>query len=131
MIQEAYVSYEVAKLLNEKGFDELCNLAYDEESLILKDLKESYNNTEHIEYKQKFPNDGTWVSCPTQSLAMRWLREVHNIFISPRIQNDGTYICYLYDTKGNGIQGYDKNLVQVSYEQACEAALKYCLENLI
>ena len=128
MIQEQYVSFETAKLLKEKGFNWQCPAYYSEYFDNWKTLRfwkcgkpKTYDTVRNSGY----------LLVPTQSMAVRWLREVHNIFISPRIQNDGTYICYLYDTKGNGIQGYDKNLVQVSYEQACEATIKYCLENLI
>ena len=35
MITEDYVSYEVAKLLKEKGFDEPCECAYSEEGQYL------------------------------------------------------------------------------------------------
>ena len=133
MIEEYYVSFELAKMLKEKGFDEYCSHFY------------RVDGEHEYCYKAKLPrltnndirNHDDWVNrvfvctCPTLQMAMKWLREVHNIFISPRIQNDGTYICYLYDTNGNAMQGYDKTLVQATYEKACEAAIKYCLENLI
>lgn len=59
MITESYVSFETAKLLKEAGFDVPCEHWYDEEGL------------RDCDYKA--------FQCPTQSLAARWLREVHKI----------------------------------------------------
>ena len=96
-IGEDYVSFETAKLLKEKGFDQSCATYY------LKD-------------KQVY-------AAPTQAMAMKWLREVHDIKIMICPCADGTYG---YKTL-NGFWHVNFD----SYEDAVEAAIKYCLENLI
>ena len=66
-------------------------------------------------------------------MAMKWLREVHDIFIKLEfdVDEDIQWHPSLVLIKGNkhihtnGLQWYN------TYEQACEAAIKYCLENLI
>ncbi len=122
MITEDYVSFETAKLLKEKGFDEPTTKSYYTEDfenpmIFSHDLLSCIQTDEFL--------------CPTLQMAMKWLREVHNIHITMAIENNGNYIGYLYRTTGANIQGWDKRLSKTSYEEACEAAIKYCLEKLI
>ena len=121
MIKEAYCSFEVAKLLKEKEFDEECYTFYEYDS------KEFYRE-ERISCCNSRSDD---YAAPTQQMAMRWLREVHNIHIVLMIENNGNYIGYLYDTKGNNIQGWDRRLSKTSYEEAIDAVIQYILENLM
>ena len=76
MIQEAYVSFETAKLLKEKGFDEECWYWYEEDGYFnaSNDDYGFQSNSDHIS------NDFI-CSAPTLQMALRWLREVHHIFI--------------------------------------------------
>jgi len=113
MIIEDYCSYEVAKLLKEKGFDEPCT---ELNKLCLRD-------------------DEKPVLKVTHQKAMKWLREVHGIFIA--INNDDldfNWQCYDLINRGSTL---DPNILSESYagyktyEKAVEAALKYCLKNLI
>jgi hypothetical protein len=120
-ITEDYVSFETAKLLKEKRFDESCWSWYHNGNHTITGTSR-YCNSELEKYD---------FSKATLAHVMKWLREVHNIHIVPMIENNGKYICYLYDTKGNNMQGWDRRLSKASCEQACEAAIKYCLENLI
>lgn len=116
MIIEDYVSYETAKLLKEKGFDWECKT--------MKFFPEP-------DYDQESP-DGVYA--PTIQMAMKWLREVHNIFIdiafrfSRNADNDINFSYYA--EKYENYYGYGDGEFN-SYEEACEAAIKYCLENLI
>ena len=66
-ITEDYCSFETAKLLKEKGFNEPCRQAYFNGSL--------------VDYTMYGFCDGELIDCPSQSLALKWLREVHNIII--------------------------------------------------
>jgi hypothetical protein len=96
-ITEDYVSFEIAKLLKEKGFDEKVISFYP-------------------------PGD---IQRPTLQMAMKWLREVHNInlniiFIKRFDKGYWNKGCWTFN-----------NIEYKSYEQACETAIKYCLENLI
>ena len=68
---------------------------------------------------------------------MKWLREVHNIAISvyvfnrdlPIKENGIRYTCDIATTKMSSKEGHLR--LTGTYEEACEAAIKYCLENLI
>ena len=126
MITEDYCSFEIAKLLKKKGFDTFKFYGWDEE---LFDKEHPRN------FSLGFDSKEHWISCPTQSMAMKWLREVHGIFIA--INNDDldfNWQCYDLINRGSTL---DPKILSESYagyktyERAVEAALKYCLENLI
>ena len=120
MIKEAYVSSEVAVLLKEKGFDEPCEMFYNEH------FKSPYRGT-----LTKNSHTSSY-TVPTQQMAMAWLREVHNIDIEVQTH----YLNYL---KPNDTRYYSGKILKGSedvihtiyakdtYEQACEAAINYCL----
>lgn len=142
MITEDYVSYEVAKLLKEKGFNEPCRSYYtDYEDYI--DF--SYCNDELTDLQM-----GVWETLrPTQQMAMKWLREVYKIHISVDVSpiygkvkdEKGRNTCRLlywhYMACGEWMNDkYNPNqkafvVSGKSNEEAVEAALKYSLENLI
>ena len=128
MIIEDYCSYEVAKLLKEKGFDERCRSWYSY-------YGDSYDS--HEEGCKMCNSDcikNTFMA-PTQAMAMKWLREVHGLFVS--IGNDDLdYNWQIFDINDR-TKDLDPTCLTESYagyrkyEQACEAAIKYCLEHLI
>lgn len=125
MIQEAYVSYEIAELLNKKGFDVPCNSWYmscGDGSVKKFMLAEPVNHNQY----DGFP----WtVSRPTLQMACAWLREVHNVFII--VEPFSNTICYFSLWQGDI---YHKNPLKkhfFSYEETVETALKYVLKNLI
>lgn len=125
MITEDYCSYEVAKLLKEKGFDESSYTCYVEKEISHYDY--SSTNYELI--------DGV-ISCPTLQMAMKWLIEEKNIFIVIE-PHDYDYInekskSFSYSLWiGDNYYEYIESKDYPSYEEAIEAALKYCLQNLI
>ena len=117
MIEETYVSFETAKLLKEKGFGE-CSTSYISED-------GDIFPTPLVKRKEHYP-------APTQQMAMRWLREVHNLHVdvdpsegnwNPTILELENWSSVVEDETGLSI--YD------SYEEAVEAALKYCLEHYL
>lgn len=117
MIQEDYCSRELAKLLKEKGFDEPCQYFYRFDS------DEIYRGTvfTNTQIGEKFYN------APTIQVAMKWLREVHDIDISIiplRFHKE-----YLPRIESNTIS-HDAIPCR-KHEEACEAAIKYCLINLV
>ena len=116
MITEDYVSFETAKLLKEKEFHEDCKCQYGRGGSI---SWTSCNN-----------GNVTTFARPTLQMTMKWLREVHGLIISIEFQ----IICPTWkwriyikssNDKHTDFQHYNK------YEEAVEAAIKYCLENLI
>lgn len=125
MITEDYVSFEIAKLLKEKGFDESCRAVYEEEVLRINTLCD-YHNSELSSY----------ICAPTHQMAMKWLRELHNIFIviEPHKydyinEKNASYVTSLWQG-----DNYYENITSKdypTYEEAIEASLKYSLENLI
>lgn len=120
MIKEDYVSFETAKLLKEKGFDGEClAIYYPDGRLETFDLAFNYNIPGGI--------SGV-ISAPTLQMAMKWLREVHNI----AIETEWEHIWYVYIksmTSKPSEEDYYK-CESSKYEEACEMAIKYCLENM-
>lgn len=124
MIKEDYVSFETAKLLKEKGFDCETDMYYSPEG----ELKCWIPNG----LKSWLDNKGKetwWWKCvsPTLQMAMKWLRKEHNIDIS--IIPLRSHKEYLPRIESNTIS-HDAVPCK-EYEEAAEAAIKYCLENLI
>lgn len=136
MIKEDYVSFEVAKLLKEKGFNEECEYFYDEyndnECVICSNGVSAYNNDEH----------STYYSRPTLQITMKWLRIEHNIHIEPHIvktKHSYGYMPNYIDLKELkqhfpfdefDFSNADKYAC-ITYDKACETTIKYCLENII
>jgi len=140
MITEDYVSFETAKLLKEKGFDESISMVYMSYGHLRK--LNRYDSIRNSNYNDITKNYFEYTA-PTLQMAMKWLREDKKILISIFCHIDkGYWFCiqhfidspYKFATSESihrkeeilgKIQYYD------TYEQACEAAIKYCLKNLI
>ena len=120
-ITEDFCSYEVAKLLKEKGFNEPIRCWYDN----TKDFHESgvkMRNSDCI---------NPTIMCPTHQMAMKWLREVHKVNIEIHYNRFGENYKYLIIYKPVVLDDIHSLGVYFHYEEAVEAALKYSLENLI
>ena len=123
MIAEDYCSYEVANLLKEKGFEGICDYAYSN--------KGNYFEIDRSNF------DEVYCLRPTLQMAMKWLREKYNIYISiqPDFPSDKDYkMCWCWSANilhENCISMKGYRCYIESYEEAVEAALKYTLENLI
>jgi hypothetical protein len=133
MITEDYVSFEIAKLLKEKGFDEPCESAYTPEgqyclSCYLGPVHRKIRNSEAPEYSYG-------PTAPTLQITMKWLRKVHHlfIFISTWKKLDNEEDKYYYEIRDLNNSDYETLFSSEvgSYEQTCESAIKYCLKNLI
>jgi len=127
MITEDYVSFETAKLLKEKGFNEECNSAY---CFVRRD---SEDKGEWDVYYNPMLFSDVSIMRPSLQMAMKWLREVHKLYCDIRV-GDGDFVIDIISLK-DGEFGCEvvepESCVYLTYEQACEAAIKYCLENLI
>lgn len=128
-MNEAYVSYEVAKLLKEGGFDWAVLTCYQNSEFRYVPLG-NWN---------KF-SASTLCSAPTQQMACRWLRKEHKIHITteplemfkqerivyePVIYLLNDFDDFLLEYKTIHLKECDTN------EDAVEAALEYTLKNLI
>ena len=113
-ITEDYVSFETAKLLEEKGFDWDCK------------SKKFYPEPD---YDHESPNG---VYAPTLQTARKWLIENYNIHIEVRYFPMPDIYRYVIIHSPATFENIDSHPQYFnSYEEACEAAIKYCLENLI
>ena len=127
MITEDYVSLEVAKLLKEKGFDADITTYRDDfiqHGNIVIPLQECLS-------KDK-------IKTPTLQMAMKWLREVKDIYIDVTSRfsfNADKDVCFSYSIK-QLVDKYKSNSIAnedgewLTYEETCETAIKYCLEKL-
>jgi hypothetical protein len=131
MTQEDYVSFEIAKLLKEKRFNEACYKRYapTHNGYILTD------DAGHSNFGLSYDN----YSAPTIQMAMKWLREIHHYYIQVMLDSwaSGGHLGYYVviqktdsDFEMMLHDAVDEVFYQ-TYEEACEAAIKYCLENLI
>lgn len=121
MIEEDYVSYEVAKLLKDKGFDLECLSWYS-----------TKGNLYHYADSFEMDLDGITELCsaPTLQMAMKWLREKHNVCIIPSLYDGkGGFYCFVYTNNYRSVKVLNRRCN--TYESACENAIKYCLETLI
>lgn len=125
MIEEAYVSFETARLLKEKGFDINTDTSYVVDNTNRPAVKVG-------DFLHNMPrNEKHLIAAPTQALAMRWLREVHNLHIDIDVSEGDWNPCVIELEDWSVVSEYDTEKTQDTYENAVEYALKYCLTNLI
>ena len=137
MITEDYVSFEIAKLLKEKGFESECHsyyypchypdgsIKYEKDMGAQRGTKTWYN----VYSLKTLPKDH--YLAPTLQMAMKWLREVHHIYITTyyrAVLRVWQITINWFDKMGGGARTLGK---YDNYEEACEAAIKYCLEKII
>lgn len=135
-VEEAYVSFEVAKLLKEKGFkidtsNDYWKIGEDGTRYFMSSIG-AY--TSDINNKFAFYRPADTYPCPTQQMAMRWLREVHTMGITigaANTYNEGVGYYWHITDNHPGVKWLSDTTYCKTYEEAAEAAIKYCLENLI
>lgn len=131
MITEDYVYFEIAKLLKEKGFEGNINAYYhiwDNGSRVCSVQEFSHSEAPHL-----------YIPAPTLQMAMKWLREVYHLHISIEMGLDADNCNYFYYLPtickfSNRFGEYSTPFGEEefnTYEEATEAAIKYCLENLV
>ena len=158
MVNEDYVSFEIAKLLKEKGFKHWCYKSYGD-AVYHKGVPISFAEEyelksagleDEIEYVEggdiydfgcdNRKKDAKIWAAPTLQMAMKWLREIHCVHIDILMEGNGTCVEYrayarpfktIYPNRS--FDSVDSFLIgnYKTYEDACEASLKYCLLNLI
>ena len=119
---EYFVSFEVAKLLKQAGFDWGTYNAYNNDS-IFADKNRSLIIWNHF---------SNYYSAPTTEVAQRWLREIKNfdIYVCP---TNGLYFVHIrkylepVETKCEYSE-YPNQFVYHTYEEALEAGIKKVLE---
>lgn len=124
MITEDYVSFEVAKLLKEKEFDECCRAFITPNVSFALEEDRVFN---HLLSDNEY-------AAPTHQMTLKWLREIHHIHANPIEQGNYDDHSENYSwivSKDGVIYRYQSVSEKLSYKEAVEAALKYCLTNLI
>lgn len=128
MIEEAYCSFEVAKLLKEKGFDITTEYVY----LGDNKGKVATSFTSHFVKKRS-----DILPCPTHQLACAWLREKgYSVEIHATASGWNWEVCKVNGTSiafGGTIPFIGENDGDIwnDYDKCMESALLYCLTNLI
>ena len=137
MVKEQYVSYKVAKLLHEKGFEINPELDYwkigpDGTMYFICSIgaytSDCDNKTAYYRPKDSYP-------CPTQQMAMRWLREEKNIHINVYtfnrelpISGNTSYTVDVATEKDSPMRGHLRGVWE-TYEKAAEAGIRFALEH--
>lgn len=137
-ITEDYCSFEISKLLKEKGFDGRMHTFYTDDG---------------TEIESSYVVSGNFITIyrPTHQMALKWLREVHKIIVEINMEDyitevDGkltitySYTIWHFNRHLNDIGETDIRYTDEaiwdkdshnSYEEAVEASLLYVLKNLI
>jgi len=130
MIQEQIISFVVAKLAKEKGFDCECENYYDVPRYTI------YNNDTKEFLHRKYNNckgyDSYYTTnqykAPTQSLLQKYLREVHKIDIAIIYFDKG----FLYSVKDRFTKANSYKVEYIdTYEEALEIGLQEALSRII
>lgn len=131
-MEEDFVNFEIAKLLKERGFNEICLRTYYDDG----EMSRIYDEDEGVYNENLLPSI---IAAPTHQMAMKWLREEYGIIIT--IDFDEYEL-----TSDNKKVGYGWNIQKIenpteyfkistmaydTYEEAIEASIKFCLKNLI
>ena len=121
MIEEEFVTFETAKMLKKARFREKTKTHYSNsgevwETAMLADYNDDLNCNA--------------CSLPTQALAARWLRDVHNIFIMLTPMIDG-WMFDLFDLKKHQYILCNADALAGQYEAAYEVALREALQLII
>ena len=134
MITEDYVSFDVAKLLKEKGFDVYGDGSFDSET----EIHREYSPSGKIKSLCGSKPHKSGYPAPTLQMVMKWLREVHKLSVEVNRTlfgyigsivaiPSGKFIEFIANEGGDDLSGDQ----YTTWEEAVEAALKYSLENLI
>ena len=121
-----YVSFEIAKKLKEKGFNEYSDMSYTKIGLS--------NYTETYKESKEF-----YCYAPTIYQVLKWLRDDKQIYIIVEpfpcmATNNKIYWSWKYKWNSNGIymnSVLPDNSNYITYEQAILVGIKYVLDILI
>lgn len=129
------VSFELAKLLKEKGFDDECKYYYDEDEELNFHIGFIGDVWRNSEIKDGLPYNkenhrSPCVSAPTITEVIMWLHEKHKIWLSVEWENNA-YRCTIQSTTSRYRNVYNILPNFSSPTKAYEAALLYTFKKLI
>ena len=131
MIEESYVSFDTARMLKEAGFEANLKTRYVEEE------KDEWAFWESGTKRSDYNYFDDTIACPTQALAARWLREVHDTFVKmERVGSfDGKEFRFYWSFSIISVSTACLKSISGgrhdSYEEALEAGIVQVLERII
>ena len=140
MIKEDYVSFELAKMLKEKGFDEACITFYyvnDSNKRVILLFQEDETA---VNYMENSTCNEAEITAPTLQMAQKWFREEKHLAINPT--------TYYRKLEGHEFHNWGCDIVNLdtwelycsnsletfpadTYEEVLEKAMKYALEKFV
>lgn len=131
-LQDDYCSYEISKMLQEKGFNiEVGGMYVDKDNNF---VHASLAPLKVKDYEKVF--DDQFTPTCTHQIAMKFLREMHNIFIiiEPHMydyinERNSSYVYSIW--VGDNYYENPTSTNYPTYEKTVDAALKLVLKNLI
>ena len=133
---ESIVSYETAKLLKQAGFNDTCRAFWKvwngKTNLYNCDKGQCFDYCCNNMFEMYNDSAEENVAAPTLQMAMKWLRETHNLFVDTYYDYDfreGYKFSIHKLTKGTTLETHNENYS--TYEEACEEGIKHCLEKFI
>lgn len=133
-ITEDYVSFETAKLLMEKGFDEATNRYYNPQYGQIRTVSDTFMwHWNDKEFMKRVGLVGA-IAIPTIQMAVKWLMEKKGIAIIPVLSSILDNEKFLWDIKivvAKTGESYSQGWIYEKQEDAFDTAIKYCLESLI
>jgi hypothetical protein len=158
---ENFVPFEIAKKLEEKGFDYKCLFVYNKEQIINPEVVKAFGELTDDGYYELTKEGGgklDWsfvyineyqliqyrdvlfaremIKAPTISQVVSWLEDKKKIFLTVDIEPMGFFFIINYDILTNDNGEYEFNIYNstTTYPSSIEAALagiEYVLDNLI
>jgi hypothetical protein len=126
-MEDTLISFETAKLANEKNFNIKGRFFYDKENEL-----DDFNNYvgDTLEEQRMFVEGLVLFEAPTQSLLQKWIREVHKIvvFVAPLVPLCEQYGYTIYVSGKN--QEIEASEFYKSYEKCLEKGLVKALKRI-
>lgn len=111
-----FVTFEIAKKLKEKGFNEYSDRSYTKIGL--------FNYTETYKESKEF-----YCYAPTISQVLKWLRKEKKIYVLIEVEYEDWFEYKIVQTI-KGIRGSNTRVYE-TFEEAVLAGIEYVLDNLI
>lgn len=116
---EELVTLKTAKILKEKGFNEFC-----------KDIINDNGKLMETVYRTSKDLPKSFYSCPTQSIAQKWLRETKDLHIEISYMYGNYWIYDILTIPNHDLVGLSNRPIihYNTYEEALEAGLQEALK---
>lgn len=120
MEDEQYISFETAKLLKERGYRKAIDCYYTPEGVRFRSNP-----------KYDWNNSAMFYSAPTQAALMSWLRREKGLFIKIDVIREASCWTAVVLDIFQDVKQWVVPTEATSYEDICEEAIKYCLNEIL